>query len=109
MGISNLYFSDKIFALQSHLKDPYPDLKVEVSNLLVQILRIPEWENGAKLYALGLARAYIFNLRHKNAKVRVASLGLFEASVCVSNREKMKGAGTDAIVDLVGFREENVR
>ena len=105
----NPYFSDIILALHSHILDPYPDLIVEAANLLVQILRIPDWEKGSKYYAIGIARACISNLRHRNARVRIASLSLFEASVCVPNREKVKGAGSEAIADLVGFRQENVR
>ena len=35
-------------------------------------------------------------------------MDLFEASVCVPDRAKLKGAGTQAISDLVGFRAENV-
>ena len=38
----------------------------------------------------------------------IAALDLFEASVCVPDRAKVKGAGTAALTDLVGFREENV-
>lgn len=102
------YFTDIIFAVQSHLKDPFPKLKITAANLLVQILRVPRWELGAKMYATAVARASIPNLRHRNHKVRVSSIYLFEASVSVPNREKIKGAGTEAIVDLVGFREENV-
>ena len=103
------YFSDIILALQSHLKDPFPTLKIEASNLLVQILRIPQWEEGSKIFATALARVAIPNLRHRNSKVRISAIKLFEASVSVPNREKVRGAGTDAIVDIVGFREDNVR
>ncbi len=102
------YFSDIVLALQSHLKDPFPKLKIEASNLLVQMIRVPQWEQGAKIFATAIARVAIPNLRHRNSKVRISAIRLFEASVCVPNREKIRGAGTDAIADLVGFREENV-
>ena len=107
-GPLDAYFCDIILALQSHLRDPFPVLKVKASVLLVQILRIPEWEQGAKYFATGLARVSIPNMRHRNSKVRVAAIDLFEAAVAVPNREKIKGAGSEAIVDVVGFREENV-
>lgn len=102
------YFADIVLALYSNLRDPYPELIVRSSLLLVQMMRIPQWEVGAKHFALGIARGVTSSLRHRKAKVRLAALELFEASVCVPNREKIRGAGTDAIVDLIGFREENV-
>mmetsp|Transcript_8008 Transcript_8008/g.15970 ORF Transcript_8008/g.15970 Transcript_8008/m.15970 type:complete len:1121 (-) Transcript_8008:54-3416(-) len=104
----NPYFSDLVLILQSQLRDPYPALKCRASLLLVNLVRVPQWEQGAMVFATALARAAITNLRHRNAKVRVASLGLFEAAVGVPNRAKVRGAGTDAIADVVGFREENV-
>jgi len=109
LALLNPYFSDIILALQTYLIDPFPKLKVEVSLLLIQILRIPEWEQGAKHYALAMARSCIPNLRHRNSGVRIAAIGLFEASVCVPNREKVKGAGSEALLDLIGFTDENVR
>lgn len=102
------YFADIILSVQSHLKDPFPKLKVAAANLLVQILRVPRWELGAKEFATAIARAAIPNLRHRNSKVRISAIYLFEASVSVPNRDKIRGAGTEAIVDLIGFREENV-
>ncbi|GMI08153.1 hypothetical protein TrVE_jg12485 [Triparma verrucosa] len=104
----NPYFSDLVLILQSQLRDPYPQLKCTASLLLVNVVRIPQWEQGAMMFATAIARASITNLRSRNAKVRVASLSLFEAAAGIPNRAKVRGAGTDAIQDLVGFREENV-
>ena len=100
----NPYFSDLILILQSQLRDPYPVLKCQASLLLVNLVRVPQWEQGAMVFATALARASITNLRSRNAKVRVASLSLFEAAVGVPNRAKVRGAGTEAIADIVGFR-----
>ncbi len=47
-------------------------------------------------------------LRHRHAKVRVSALQALTKVMSVPDRAKQKGAGTEAIVDLVGFREENV-
>ena len=47
-------------------------------------------------------------MRHRNPKVRIAAIELFEASVSLPDRAKLKGAGTEAILDLVGFREVKV-
>eukprot|EP00956_Cyclotella_meneghiniana_P004695 scaffold5772_cov55-Cyclotella_meneghiniana.AAC.5 len=102
------YYADMIFALQSCLKDPFPDVKVAACKVLVQLLRIPQWETGAKFFATGLARSVLLNLRHRKPQVIIAAMDLFEASVCVPNIAKKKGAGSSAIADLVGFREENV-
>lgn len=109
MSILNPYFVDIILALHSLLRDPFPLVKIEASSILVQLMRIPQWEMCSKRFSTGLARAAIPNLRHRNSNVRLASLDLFEASVCVPDREKLRGAGSEAITDLVGFREENVR
>lgn len=102
------YFPDIILILQTSIKDPYSEVKVAACHLLVQLLRVPRWEAGAKHFATGLARATLPNLRHRKTNVIVAAIDLFEASVTVPNRAKRKGAGSSAISDLVGFQEENV-
>jgi hypothetical protein len=102
------YYSDMIFSIQPSLLDSFSDLKIEACNLLVQLLRIPHWEQGSKYFAMGLARSALLGCRQRNTNVIIASIALFEASVCVPDRAKKKGAGTAAIADLVGFREENV-
>ena len=102
------YYADIILSLQTSLSDPFPEVRIEASRLLVQLLRIPHYEQGAKYFATGLARSTLANCRHRNTNVIIAALDLFEASVCVPDRAKVKGAGTAALTDLVGFREENV-
>ena len=108
LSILDPYFADLMLALFTMLRDPCPEVKIGASQLLVQAVRIPHWEGGAKIFALALARATMANLRHRNSKVRLVSIELFEASVCIPNRAKVRGAGTDAIADLIGFREDNV-
>lgn len=44
----------------------------------------------------------------RHAKVRLAAIQALRMTVKVPDRAKVKGAGTSAIVDLVGFREDNV-
>lgn len=44
----------------------------------------------------------------RHAKVRLAAIQALRVTVKVPDRAKVKGAGTAAIVDLVGFREDNV-
>jgi len=108
LSILDPYFADILLGLFTMLRDPCADVKVEASQLLTQVVRIPHWEGGAKIFALALARASMGNLRHRNSRVRLASIELFEASVCVPNRAKVRGAGSDAIADLIGFQEDNV-
>jgi hypothetical protein len=102
------YYADIIFAVQTSTLDPFPGSRVEACNLLVQLLRIPHWEQGSRYFATGLARSALLGCRHRNTHVIIAAISLFEASVSVPYRAKKKGAGTAAIADLVGFREENV-
>ena len=102
-------YNSIILSLICNTRDPFPAVKILASKTLVQLLRVPQFENEAKHFAIGIARSTIANLRHRNAIVRLSSIELFEAAVCVPDREKRKGAGSYAIQDLVGFREENVR
>lgn len=44
----------------------------------------------------------------RHVKVRLAAIEALWSVVKVPDRAKVKGAGTSAIVDLVGFREDNV-
>lgn len=106
--ILDAYFPEMIYSLQASLKDPFPNVKVEACRILVQLLRVSNWELGAKFFATGIARSVLPNCRHRNTKVVISAMDLLEASVCVPDRAKVKGAGTSAISDLVGFREENV-
>ena len=58
--------------------------------------------------ASALSYSSIFHLKASFSVAVIFSIELFEASVSVPDRAKKKGAGTAAINDLVGFREENV-
>lgn len=48
------------------------------------------------------------SFRHRHAKVRSPAVDALRACVHVPNRAKRKGAGTDAICELVGFKEDNI-
>lgn len=45
---------------------------------------------------------------YRHTKVRLVAIEALWMIVKVPDRAKVKGAGTSAIVDLVGFREDNV-
>lgn len=103
------YFVDIILTLHACISaDNCIDIKIASGSLLCDILRIQIWEEGLKHFATALARSAMSLLRHKQSKVRLLAIELFEASVSVPNRQKMKGAGSEAIRDLVGSRDENV-
>jgi hypothetical protein len=102
------YFSDVILYLQTQLRDPYPELKMLACQLLETLCRINDFEIGMKYYAVGLVRGILPVLRHRHAKVRVVAVRSLTACMSVPDRDKRKGAGTEAMTDLVGFREDNV-
>lgn len=102
------YFHDIILFLQLQLRDPNPDAKVSACGLLVVLAKSSQLEEGMKYFAVALVRALLPVLRHRHARVRAAAVEAVRCCMVVPDRAKLKGSGTDAIVDLVGFREENV-
>lgn len=102
------YFSETVLILQAQLRDPFPDLRLSALSLLQAMAEHPEFELGMKFYAVGLVRAVLPSLRHRHARVRVAAVQCMRACMVVPDRDKRKAAGSEAIMDLVGFREENV-
>ncbi len=61
-----------------------------------------------KFYAMGITRQGMALFRHRLARVKVAGIELVQYAVAVPNRDKCKGAATEAITDMVGFRDDNV-
>jgi hypothetical protein len=47
-------------------------------------------------------------LNHRHAKVRISAIEAIDALVTIEDKAKCKGAGTEAIADLAGFKESNV-
>ena len=109
LGSLRAYYPDVVLSLQTSLGDPCPDVQIAACRLLVQLQRVPPWGPAARYFATGLARSALSNFRGKGADAVIAAMDLFEASVCVPDPAKAKGAGSAAIHDLVGYREENVR
>jgi len=107
-SILHPYFHEMVMFLQAQLRDSYPDLKVEALKALELLALEEEFVSGMKYFAVALVRAALPCLRNRLAKVRIAALGALQALIMVPDRAKRKGAGSDAITDLVGFREENV-
>lgn len=107
-SIIHPYFHELIMFLQAQLRDTFPDVKIEASRILELLAGQEDFVPGMKFFAVALTRALLPCLRHRHAKVRLQALGAVKACIAVPDRAKRKGAGTDAITDLVGFREENV-
>ena len=63
-----------------------------------------ELNQGFILYATALARAGLPVLRHRHAKVRFAGVEFVRSAIAVPYKAKWRGAGTDAIVDLIGYQ-----
>ena len=101
------YFHDLILFLQAHLRDPYPLCKLEACRILALLCRHPALNQGMILYALAIARASLPVLRHRHAKVRCGGVQLLRAACCTPYKAKCRGAGTDAIVDLIGYTAED--
>ena len=135
LSVLNPYFSDVILYLQvfllpssslslpkAQVRDPFPDVKVEALRQIELFAKQSEYEHGLNpvalsfaltllgmcYFAVALCRCILPHLRHRHAKVRAAAVDAYRACVHIPNREKRKGAGTETIADLIGFREENV-
>lgn len=63
---------------------------------------------GMSYFSIALCRCILPHLRHRHAKVRCVAIDAYSSCVQIPNREKRKGSGTETIVELIGFREENV-
>lgn len=99
------YFQEMVIYLQTQLRDPYPDLKIIACEALETLAKVPEFETGMKFFSVGLVRSILPVLRHRQAKVRVAAVSAVHHCMVVQDRAKRKAAGSEAITDLVGFRE----
>lgn len=108
MPILHPYFEDIIYLLQIALHDNNPDSKVLTCDTLAFLANLSDYELGFKYYAVALIRSVMIQLRHRHAKVRIAALQAVHAIMIVPDRMKRKACGSEAIMDLVGFREDNV-
>jgi hypothetical protein len=107
-SILHPYFEEIILFAQSQLRDPFPEVKLVICNIFSALAGVNDYEIGMKFYSVAIVRAVLPVLRHKLAKVRFAALCALHKCLIVPDRAKRKASGSDAIQDLVGFREENV-
>ena len=108
LSVINPYFHDCIMFLQAQLRDPYPAVKETSCELILLMAEQDEFETGMKFFSVALCRAILPVMRHRHAKVRAVAVHALHACMIVKDRAKVKGSGTEAIMDMVGFREENV-
>lgn len=107
ISILHPYFHEIIIYLQAQVRDTFPELKAEACFCLEILAEQEECNLGMKYFAVALVRSVLPILRHRLAKVRISALSCLRAVITVKDVDKQKGAGSDAIVELVGFREEN--
>lgn len=101
------YFQESILMLQYQLFDPYPAIKIEICAVLELLATANEFNIGMKYFAVGLIRSLLGLLQHRQAKVRIAVISAIHACILIPDKAKRKGAGSEAIRDLVGFHDGN--
>lgn len=87
-------------------RDPAPIIRIEGCHIVRQVSA--QLSAGFRPFAVGLAKSLGPGLNHRLWRVRVASIDALDACVSTVDPLKRKGAGTEALQALVGFREENV-
>lgn len=102
------YFHECILFLQAQLRDPFADVKVEACEILTLLAQQDDFNSGMKYFATALCRSLLPLLRHRHSKVRATATAALTYCMAVPDRAKLRGSGTEALVDLVGFKEENV-
>ncbi|RHY19822.1 hypothetical protein DYB32_010172 [Aphanomyces invadans] len=105
-SLLNAYVYDIIRVLVYGLHDSFPSVIVKTCETLV--LLSLNLVSVIKHFAVALVRAAKHLLEHRLAKVRVAAMLCIRTVVMVPNVDKCKGAGTEAIMDLVAHQDENV-
>ncbi|GBG31043.1 Dynein assembly factor 5, axonemal [Hondaea fermentalgiana] len=102
------YFHDTVMFFHACAVDPFPALRIEGMRMLQEIAQERAFENTMHHYCTALVRSLMPALRHRRSAVKIAAIRCIGALVACPYRNKCKGGGTDAIVDLMGFREDNV-
>jgi len=100
------YVEDSAILLQAAVLDPFAEVKVlacEVIRLLSQSVPVL-W----KVYCPAFVRRLMPQLAHRHARIRVAILDAIDACVQCEDKDKCRGAGSEAINDLLGHRDANV-
>lgn len=80
--------------------DPFADVKKLGFSLIRLLVRAAP--QALKVYAVALTRVCKPFLDHRHARVRIACIECVREIVACEDKMKSKGAGTEAIVDLIG-------
>lgn len=105
-SLLHAYIFDILVVLVGGVHDAFPDANVCACATL-RVLS-DHMVSVVKHFSVALVRAVTPLLLHRLARVRVAAIDTVRALVSCPNRDKCKGSGTEAIVDLLGHRDDNV-
>ena len=102
------YFHDVVMFFHASAVDPFPALRVLGLSWLEKLATEERFCNTMHHYCTALVRSVMPSLRHRLSKVKIAAIKSIQKLVSCPFHNKRKGGGTDAITDLVGYREDNV-
>ena len=107
-NIIGAYLHEAMLLFAGFARDTFGLVAKRAAEGISAVCAVDDLQEALIPYACALARCCLPNLRHRHAKVRKATVDAIRRSVAVRNVGKWRGAGSDAIKDLVGFREDNV-
>ncbi|GMF40384.1 unnamed protein product [Phytophthora lilii] len=105
-SILHAYIFDILLLLISGVHDDFHEINIASCRILADISN--HMVSVMKHFSVAAVRTLMPLLLHRLARVRVAVIESIRALVTCPNVEKCKGSGTEAIVDLIGHRDENV-
>ncbi|KAH7470746.1 hypothetical protein PRIC1_001362 [Phytophthora ramorum] len=105
-SILHAYIYDILLLLISGVHDDFQEINITSCRILAAISN--HMVSVMKHFSVAAVRTLMPLLLHRLARVRVAVVETIRALVTCPNVEKCKGSGTEAIVDLIGHRDENV-
>ncbi|KAF4145715.1 hypothetical protein GN958_ATG05108 [Phytophthora infestans] len=105
-SILHAYIFDVLLVLISGIHDDFHEINIASCRILATISN--HMVSVMKHFTVATVRTLMLLLLHRLARVRVAVVETIRALVTCPNVEKCKGSGTEAIVDLIGHRDENV-
>lgn len=105
------YYSDFMTYLAAEAFDSFttlPAVQQAICSLLSTLCKVDDFQLANKHFAIAWIRMLLPCLRHRLAKVRAAALIACNAIFLIKDTAKCKSAASESIIDLVGFKEENV-
>ncbi|OWZ21369.1 hypothetical protein PHMEG_0004084 [Phytophthora megakarya] len=105
-SILHAYIFDILLVMISGVHDDFHEINIASCRILVAISN--HMISVMKHFSVGAVRTLMPLLLHRLARVRVAVVETIRVLITCPNMEKCKGSGTEAIVDLIGHRDENV-